>query len=260
MNITRHFCQHRFFSLLAEKIGYDESTKELFFEAAPHGDICPLDVVDGQHRIEGLKMAAESNENLLNFQIAVVIADKLTYPEKMLQFLIVNARQKPVDLGMEQSITARFTRMDGLEKLPYLPDWLSRKTEKGSDAKAEDIVLYLNNEPSSPWLNRVHLVDAPKNNERHTINQSTFQTYIKRHILAKNHPLSSFEDAKRCAILKNFWTAIREIFVGDSDDYISNSAAFKSVGVSFFLGISSTVMYNVAKKSLLYGRSVSKLP
>lgn len=234
------------------EIGYDEKTKELFFESDKQGGICPLDVVDGQHRIEGLKMASEkliadNNVRLRDFPIPVVIADNLTETEKMLQFVVVNTKQKAVDSGVEQHIIARFTKMRELEDIPHLPAWLERKADKGEDALALEIVLYLNKEASSPWRGRIRLADNPQADSLHTVNQSSIVKSIKKHIFSRNHPLHQFDPAKRKAILKNFWIAVKEIFVGESDDDISDSAAFKYTGVEFFLSISAPVINQLAK-------------
>lgn len=39
-------------------------------------NICPFNVVDGQHRVEGLKMAAEKDKRVLEFEIPVNIGIK----------------------------------------------------------------------------------------------------------------------------------------------------------------------------------------
>ena len=59
--------------------------------------VTPFSVVDGQHRIEGLRMAAEKDERVLDFEIPVNIAIKLTSLEQMCHFHIVNTTQMSVD-------------------------------------------------------------------------------------------------------------------------------------------------------------------
>lgn len=227
-------------------IGYDEEKAELFFESAEHAGICPLDVVDGQHRIEGLKMAAKENDKLLDFPISVIIAHNLTEADKMLQFVTVNTKQQAVSDGVAQHIIARFTKMMEVEKLPYLPEWLKKEAEKGSDAKALDIVRYLNSEASSPWNGRIILADEPRK-PQHTVNQASFVKSIKKNILSKNHPLNHFEYDKQKAILRNYWIAIRKIFVEPSDDAISNSVVFKYTGMEFFHIISTPIINYLAR-------------
>ncbi len=52
--------------------------------------IGPFSVVDGQHRVEGLKMAAEKDQRVLNFEVPVNIAINLPKIAQMCHFLIVN--------------------------------------------------------------------------------------------------------------------------------------------------------------------------
>ena len=48
-------------------IEFDEKNGRLSFDTS---EVCPFSVVDGQHRIEGLRLASADNENLMDFQVA----------------------------------------------------------------------------------------------------------------------------------------------------------------------------------------------
>ncbi|MGE0774403.1 MAG: DGQHR domain-containing protein [Sphingomonadaceae bacterium] len=78
-------------------------------------------VVDGQHRLEGLKMAAEKDERVLDFEVPVNIAANLPKIAQMCHFLIVNTTQKSVDKSVEQRIMARLTEALDIEDIPNLP-------------------------------------------------------------------------------------------------------------------------------------------
>ena len=119
-NATRRSSRRRSSWPPRGSISYDEQNRELYFDSDPARSVCPLDVVDGQHRLEGLKLAAEKSEHLLDFPISVVIAHQMSETEKRLQFVTVNTKQKAVDKGVVQHITARFTQMLNVEDLPYL--------------------------------------------------------------------------------------------------------------------------------------------
>ena len=69
----------------------------------------------------------------------------------MAHFLIVNTTQRSVDKAIEQQIVARLTQMIEFEKTPVLPKWIQRQVDKGEDARAIQIVQYLNDEKESPW-------------------------------------------------------------------------------------------------------------
>ena len=88
-------------------------------------------VVDGHHRLEGLRMAAEKDARVYEFEIPVVIAIKLSKLEQMCHFLIVNTTQKSVDASIEQRIYARLTAAVDVEELPTLPRWILNVVDKG---------------------------------------------------------------------------------------------------------------------------------
>lgn len=81
----------------------------------------PFSVVDGQHRLEGLKMAAERDDRVLSFEVPVNIAINLPKIAQMCHFLIVNTTQKSVDKAVEQRIIARLSDALDVEDLPSLP-------------------------------------------------------------------------------------------------------------------------------------------
>lgn len=229
-------------------VGYDESTKELFFDTDKRAGVCPLNVVDGQHRIEGLKYAAKENSRILDFSVSAVIAPNLSEAEKMLQFVVVNTKQRPVDQGVAQHITARFTKMLEVEEMPHLPDWLRKQAAKGDDEKALDIAKEFNGDQKFPWYGRIHFADESRN-ERHTINQSTFVKSIKRVILAKNHPINDLPESKRIAVMRNYWRAVSDLCVARSEDSDAgaDSVVFKYTGLEFFHLIFASVISRLAR-------------
>ena len=91
-----------------KNIPFDSSTNTISFDV---GEIGPFNVVDGQHRIAGLVMAADKNPDLLEFEVPVNIAINLDDISQMCHFLIVNTTQKSVDAAVEQQIVARLTKM-----------------------------------------------------------------------------------------------------------------------------------------------------
>ena len=233
-------------------ISFDESSQEMFFDSSSNGGVCPLDIVDGQHRIEGLKWVVRNHpdrNSLLDFPISTVIAPNLSEAERMLQFVVVNTKQERVNPGVAQHIIARFTRMHEVEKLPHLPGWLNKAMEKGDDEKALSIVIELNGDANSPWHGRVQLADQQKSSD-HTIAQQTFVKSVKKYLLARNHPLQQIQrdQQKMLAILKNFWLAVNSIFVDEMTE--TQTIVFKSVGLEFFHAISAPVMNQLAKERM----------
>ena len=226
-------------------VGYNESKGELFFDSAEQAGVCPLDVVDGQHRIEGLKMAVAKELTMLDFPVAAVIAPNLTEPEKMLQFVTVNTKQRTVDPGVAQHIVARFTKMKGVEDLPYIPYWLGKSVEQGDDARALGIAKDLNSDEKSPWRGRIQFADEEQWLPRHTIKQATFCKAVRKHLFTAGHPLGDVASkAKQLRILINFWTAVENIFVAPSEghDQSADTVVFKSTGMGFFFPVFHRVL------------------
>ncbi len=188
----------------------------------------PFNVVDGQHRVEGLKMAAEKDTRVLEFEVAVNIAINLSEIEQMCHFLIVNTTQKSVEEGVAQRIRARLTRAMGVDDTPHLPKWIFSSVQKGEDEKALRYLDFLNNESSGPWRSRIRM--ANDEGADGSINQKSFVKAIKKYILVANNPVVNTEpEDRQHKILLNYWTAITNIIGIDE-----SSVLFKYNGVELF--------------------------
>lgn len=223
-------------------IPFDSTTNTITFEVEKIG---PFNVVDGQHRIAGLVLAAEKNPELLDFEIPVNIAVNLDDISQMCHFLIVNTTQRSVDKSIEQQIVARLTKMVGLEHTPTVPRWIRRQIEKGEDERALSIAKYLNTEIGSPWLGKIRM--ANDESDGATINQKSFIGSLKKYIFAASNPLSNpVWDNNRSMILANYWKAIVELLVDEHST--AASVIFKTTGVDLFHIVSATVFTRLAAR------------
>jgi DGQHR domain-containing protein len=223
-------------------ISFDPVTNTITFDVSLIG---PFNVVDGQHRIAGLVLAAEKNPALLDFEIPVNIGVCLDEISQMCHFLIVNTTQRSVDRAIEQQIVARLTKMIGLEQTPTMPRWIRRQVEKGEDARALAVANHLNDDSMSPWFSKIRMANDESDNA--TINQKSFITSLKRHIFSANNPLSNpVWDGNRPLILLNYWKAIVELLVDDSD---AQTVIFKTNGVELFHTVSPTIFTHLAAKN-----------
>lgn len=190
--------------------------------------IGPFSVVDGQHRIEGLKMAAEKTPEVLDFEVPVNIAVNLSKLAQMCHFLIVNTTQKSVDHSIEQRIYARLTAAMDVEDVPNLPRWMERIVESGEDEKALKIVDYLNNTPESPWHKKVEM--AGETLKTSTINQSSFVKSIKKFVLVPGNPLDAHLPDKQQQIMLNYWKVLAKLLTEPG----KKTGLFKYNGVELF--------------------------
>lgn len=246
-----------------KSLDYDEDSKVLTFDTDKIG---PFSVVDGQHRIEGLRQAIDKKPNMRNFQLPVTIGSNLDNTHQMYHFYIVNTTQVSVDASMVQQITKRFTEMAGVEELPYIPFWLQRRIAGGRDASALRIVEFLNENPDSPLFGLVQMANDPDTHNR--IKQSSIVNVLKKEVLVASNPLSVQEtDPERAArIILNYFRAIDRMFVDGRDK--TKTVVYKSNGIYFFLGISkwvfnaiysSTKDFTVKSISQIVGRALDEL-
>lgn len=234
-------------------IAFESSTNSITFDVSQVG---PFNVVDGQHRIAGLVMAAEKDPRLLEFEVPVNIAVGLDDISQMCHFLIVNTTQKSVDRAIEQQIVARLTKMLNLERMPTIPRWIRRQVEKGEDARALSVANYLNSEPTSPWCGKIRM--ANNDSDGATINQKSFVTSIKKYVFAANNPLSNpVWNEKRPQIMSNYWKAVIELLVDVESE--SESVIYKTTGVDLFHIVSATVFTHLASQNNFTKEAVTSL-
>jgi DGQHR domain-containing protein len=190
-------------------------------------EIGPFSIVDGQHRAEGLRMAAAEDKRVTEFEVPINIAVSLNSLAQMAHFLIVNTTQKSVDQGVSQQIYARLTDTLMTEDLPTIPDWIMRAVEKGDDGKALSFVHYMNINDKSPWCGKIKM--AYDEDASGTINQASAVKTIKKFILVANNPLLSKEAKIQNAVFTNYWQAITDLIKPNEQ-----TTVFKYVGFEQF--------------------------
>lgn len=210
-----------------KNIEFNESTNTIAIDV---GVVGPFSAVDGQHRLEGLKMAAEKDPRVLDFEVPVNIAINLPKIAQMCHFLIVNTTQKSVDKSVEQRIIARLSdALDVEDDLPSLPKWIFNTVEKGEVEKAVKYADYLNESTESPWHGKIKMANS--DSDESTVNQRSFVKAIVKYVLTANNPLSiiikDFEKEKR--IFLNYWKAIAAIL-----DDGNATVLYKYNGVELF--------------------------
>ena len=187
-----------------KSIEFNDDNHTIEFDTSVIG---PFSVVDGQHRLEGLKMAAQQDDRVLDVEVPVDIAINLPTIAQMCHFLIVNTTQKSVDKSVEQQIIARLTNaLDVEEDLPSLPKWILRTVQKGEVEKAIRYASYLNETEDSPWFEKIRMANSES--DEATINQRSFVKAIVKYVLTANNPITienDFEREKR--IFLNYWKA-----------------------------------------------------
>lgn len=178
------------------------------------------EILDGQHRVEGIKEAKD-----YNFELMVVIMFDLTEEEKAYIFSTINSNQTKVDKSLIYDLFAL-----SKDRSPY-------KT-------CHEIARIMNSDKNSPFYQKLKML-GKKGNETAVLSQGTFVTYLSKLITNKPQedminikkgkklePNSKFilrkyfNDERDDIILKllyNYFGAVKEVFQeewNDSDSYI----------------------------------------
>jgi len=228
-----------------KSIPYKAEDHTIEFDTALIG---PFSVVDGQHRLEGLKMAAQKDARVLDFEVPVNIAVNLLPIAQMCHFLIVNTTQKSVDKSVEQRIIARLSDALDVDDLPTLPKWILRTVEKGEVERAIKYCDYLNETAESPWFGKIKMANVDPGNG--TINQRSFVKSIVKYVLTANNPISIIKDFdKEKRIFLNYWKAIKSnLDDGDSETLYKYGGVelFCRFSIPFFMKLQDRGNYTVA--------------
>lgn len=161
-------------------------------------------VIDGQHRIESLRMGIMRNKDFEDYPVIVSILELPDVFDEMLLFYLVNKRQKNVPTDLAQRHLQEMLWKKGSSWLYDLEGAKGVRT-----ALAIEIVDILNSEPSSPWLGRIQIFGESKD-ETHIIKDKLLTTSISpllKEKLFQGMPVNDLAD-----LLIDYWNAVHRIY------------------------------------------------
>lgn len=217
--------------IVEKNLGEIESVKNIFIDHTSNtlkirddGEVASI--LDGQHRIEGLRYSFDNNDlfsqPLENFDLNVTIFVDLDIDDQAQIFSIINKAQTKVN-----------------KSLVY--DLFEYAKHRSPQKTAHDIVRLLNKKDDSPFFKKIKILGTAEDKDNETIAQATFveliMTYLSsdpmndRDLLKKanifnKHPLSKlttrseiekfifrnlFIEEKDEIILKNIWNYFKVI-------------------------------------------------
>ena len=178
-------------------------------------------VVDGQHRLAGLKFAMEQDPSVGELDFPVIIMNEPSGYEEAWQFITINKTQKGVRTDLAERFLNKAIQKEGRTALMELRDTGAlRGLLKNVEwvGKALEIADILNGAKAQPWYRKIRLPNEPKNGS--TIAQKSFTDSLEP--ILKDIFFQG-KDAKVIATaLGNYWDAIFEL----CEEAFSNSREY----------------------------------
>lgn len=169
----------------------------------------PLYKVDGMHRTEGFKAAAQEDETLNTFQLPVVIMEDIEKVEEIRQFYTVNATPKRVRTDLADRLLKAMGHFD--------------TQASGWRKKALEVVDKLRKWPNGPWEGRIKLPNALSG----IVSQRSFTESLKP---VFDGVLQGQSSDTVASALNNYWQALRNL-MPDAFEEPKNYVLQKSIGV-----------------------------
>ncbi len=153
------------------------------------------EIIDGQHRIEGLK----KSKNIADFQLPVILMFDLVEEEKAYVFSIINSKQTPVSKSL-------------IYDLFFLSE--TRSPQK----TCHEIARLMNSDSESPYCKRLKMLGR-KEHEGASLSQGSFVKYLLKLITTK--PDQDLVDLKlKKKITDDPALPLRYYFINNEDNVI----------------------------------------
>jgi DGQHR domain-containing protein len=194
-------------------------------------DLLPLIEDDGQHRIGGLRKAAEADPRFLNYPLPAVIMEGSTQLHEAVLFYVVNTTSVKVPVDLAQRLIAQQDEDPQLHKL---------LVETGKDwvARATNIVDILNETPDQPWEGSIII---PNGDVTSGVKQNTIVRSL-RPLLAGDHIYKNQDASTVAELLIRYWKAIGELWPDAIKEDTRDEYTFmKSVGILTMHNIATTI-------------------
>ncbi len=153
-------------------------------------------LIDGQHRVEGLRAAMEKDKSIADLEIPVAIYQNLSTAQCANIFLSINTEQKPVPRSLVYDLY-------GVADAELVD---------AAAVRARDIAIALNEDDDSPYTSTIKFPGSPRS--RGGIALSTVVTALKSLVESKGdfeqRDIFDLETQKK--IIKNFFSALADIY------------------------------------------------
>lgn len=218
------------------RVDYDEASGTISFNTdkkkneADKERIGPFSVVDGQHRLGGMreaikllregpktrresKMHAEwvgvTVEDVENIEMNVLLVDGIAKSEQSNEFLVVNTTQKTLDKNLVWELHSNAIKESKDGKINRtLPAQTEKEIRLEKNPDAEEILRYLNQE-GSPWHGRIRMAHDKVPKGKSILKKSSFANVIKKFVLNKDRLAEDLDELKESFL--NYWKAVDKV-------------------------------------------------
>jgi DGQHR domain-containing protein len=184
-------------------------------------ELLPLIEDDGQHRIGGLRKAAEADARFLNYPLPTVIMEGSTQLEEAVLFYVINTTSVKVPVDLAQRLIAQQDEDPKLHKL---------LVETGKDwvARATNIVDILNETANQPWEESIII---PNGDVDAGVKQNTIVRSLHP-LLAGDHVYKNQDASTVAELLIRYWRSMEKLWPeAVSRESRDGYSLMKSVGV-----------------------------
>lgn len=174
-----------------------------------------LYVVDGQHRLLGLKIAIEERnfQEAAELEIPVLLIEKSTELLEAELFRVINETAKKVRTDLARRILAL-----KLQKQSLAADKNPLYQKRSWEVTATRIIDILGKESESVWFGRIQLPNEPKRST-HIIRDKSFGDSLRP--LLKDHPFAYYKPETLARGINEFWLGVKKLMdeAPDRDEY-----------------------------------------
>lgn len=174
-------------------------------------------VIDGQHRLEGLKMAMMDNEAIGEKDMIVLLAENLSTQEAAKIFLNINTEQKPVPQSLVYDLFGEV------------------KDRNSYIVRATDIAKQLHEDVDSPYYQCIKMPKSSQGMGKVDLSTivNSLKEYMKPEGILEQYKLSDFNIQYR--IIFNYFSAIKSFYnkegcwLTSKNPFMSNAGFYAAV-------------------------------
>ena len=184
-----------------------------------------LYVVDGQHRLEGLKIAyseKKSNGGKWEFDFPVIIS-KFSRYEEAVDFAVINKTQKGLKTDLTDRVLRKIADTESYSMTRSLPKIIGKDLIwRPTATKVCDRL----NESSEVWKGRVIKPNAPRTDES-VVTETTLVSSLE--VIINTFEITDSNVEKLIELLDQYWIAIKKLCPISTNDPLS-SVLMKTLG------------------------------